>query len=139
MAINQNHQAEELNGVKCAVVEKNLSSARAAFLKKLLEYNQFTVELMASPAPKTTPPPAPTTDAKGDLDQPIAEGTSVPETFTLGVTDLMFNTTNAIFGRLLRTPTGEVVTLAYWQERDPESHDEIPYFEKSEGSWGGRK
>jgi len=45
------------------------------------------------------------------------------------VTDVMFNPTNAIFGRLLRTPTGHFVTLAYWEQKESESHDEIPYYE----------
>jgi hypothetical protein len=31
-------------------------------------------------------------------------------------------------GRLLRTGEGQVVTLAYWQQREAESHDDIPYF-----------
>jgi hypothetical protein len=38
MAINKNHEFEELEGVKCAIVEKNVSPERVVFLKKLLEY-----------------------------------------------------------------------------------------------------
>ena len=41
----------------------------------------------------------------------------------------MFNATNAIFGRLLKTQDGRVVTLAYWQQKESVAHDEIPYFE----------
>ena len=37
MAINKNHEFEELDGVKCAIVEKNASKERVAFLKDLLE------------------------------------------------------------------------------------------------------
>jgi hypothetical protein len=33
MAINQNHLFEDLDGVKCAIVEKNASKERVAFLK----------------------------------------------------------------------------------------------------------
>jgi hypothetical protein len=40
---------------------------------------------------------------------------------------------NAIFGRLLHTPDGHVVTLAYWQQKELVSHDEIPYFEIDRG------
>jgi hypothetical protein len=54
--------------------------------------------------------------------------TPVPETYTVGVTDVTFNPINAIFGRLLRTPDGHVVTLAYWQQKESESRDEVPYF-----------
>ena len=53
-----------------------------------------------------------------------------PETFTVGVTDVTFNPINAIFGRLLKAAGGHVVTLAYWQQKEKEPHDEIPYFEK---------
>ena len=53
----------------------------------------------------------------------------VPETFTVGVTDYTFNSTNAIFGRTLRTRDGHVVTLAYWQQKESESNDEVPYYE----------
>jgi hypothetical protein len=41
----------------------------------------------------------------------------------------MFNAVNAIFGRLLKTPEGHIVTLAYWKQRESESDDEKPYFE----------
>ena len=126
MAINKNHEFEELNGVKCAIVEKNVSPARVDFLKKLLEYNTFTVVVVASPPPKT--PSAPVLDeAQGEVSP--APPTIPADTFTIGVTDYTFNTVNAIFGRLLHTPDGHVVTLAYWQQKELVSHDEIPYFE----------
>jgi hypothetical protein len=35
MAINKNHEFEDLDGIKCAVVERNLSPARLQFLKRL--------------------------------------------------------------------------------------------------------
>ena len=59
MAINQNHLFEELNGVKCAIVEKNATPARVAFLKKILETNHFEVVVIPSPPPKAAPAPAP--------------------------------------------------------------------------------
>jgi hypothetical protein len=34
MAINQNHLFEDLDGVKCAIVEKNASKERVAFPEK---------------------------------------------------------------------------------------------------------
>ena len=37
MAINQNHTFDDLDGVKCAIVEKNCKPERVEFLKKLLE------------------------------------------------------------------------------------------------------
>jgi hypothetical protein len=124
MAINQNHLSEDLNGVKCAIVEKNVSAERASFLQKLLLFNKYKVEIAASPPPKIATP-VPVTEG-GQIPPPPP---LLPETFTIGVTDMMFNPINAIFGRLLHTPDGHVVTLAYWNQKDNSSHDEIPYYE----------
>jgi hypothetical protein len=126
MAINKNHEFEELDGVKCGIVEKNVSAERVAFLKKLLEYNHYKVVVVPSPPQKTAPAPASATDTT-----PVSNTTPPPppETFTIGVTDYTFNTINAIFGRLLHSPDGHVVTLAYWKQQEPVSLDEIPYYE----------
>ncbi|MBS1626860.1 MAG: hypothetical protein JSR09_05130 [Bacteroidetes bacterium] len=117
MAINKNHEFEELNGIKCAIVEKNVLQERIDFLKPLLEGNGYTVVVIPSPLPKTA---ATTTDATPD---------EVAATFTIGVTNLMFNPTNAIFGRLLRTKDGHIVTLSYWQQKEMVSNDGLPYYE----------
>jgi len=130
MPINKNHEFEELDGVKCGIVEKNVPAERVAFLKKLLEYNRFTVVVVPSP-------PAKVAAVKPVVVEPGAEAVVVepaplpvgPETFTVGVTDYTFNPINAIFGRLLHTTDGHVVTQAYWQQRESSSHDEIPYYE----------
>src|SRR3954468_8911271 len=114
MAINKNHEFEDLAGIKCAVVERNAAQDRVDFLKKLLEHNRYTVIVVPSPPPKMAPVP-PGTEAPAI---PPA-----PATFTVGVTDVMFNATNAIFGRLLRTPDNHVVTLAYWQEKEQQAND----------------
>ncbi len=133
MAINSNHTSEDLNGVKCAIVEKNVFKERADFLKSILEYNKFTVVIAPSP-PAKAPKSSPTVDAAAAevLDQAPA---SEPVSFTIGVTDMRFNTINAIFGRLLKTPDGHIVTLAYWNQEEPVSNDELPYFEH--GKEGG--
>ncbi|HYF33198.1 MAG TPA: hypothetical protein VD993_18865 [Chitinophagaceae bacterium] len=179
MAINQNHLFEELNGVKCAIVEKNVSTERVAFLRRLLEHNGFTVVVVASPPAKAAPAAAPkaaipaatpatnatapegsvgaasATNESAQTPAPPKESPGItpatpaavaiavaeeqaappappppPETFTVGVTDVMFNPTNAIFGRLLKTPEGRVVTLAYWQQKESHSRDDVPYFNK---------
>src|SRR5687767_1114514 len=57
MAINKNHEFEELYGMKCAMVEKNASKERVEFLKQLLEFNKFTVIVVPSPPPKVAAPP----------------------------------------------------------------------------------
>lgn len=125
MAINKNHEFEDLDGVKCAIVEKNVTAERVAFLKSLLEYNKFTVVVVPSPAPKAAPAPKP---AEGEV-PPAPVAPAPPSTFTVGVTDVTFNSTNAIFGRQLRTHDGHIVTLAYWQQKEAVSHDEVPYYE----------
>ena len=133
MAINKNHEFEDLNGVKCAIVEKNASPERVAFLKQLLEFNRYTVIVVTSPPPKPAPAPAPKPPGtpEATTQPPVEEKVSPPpETFTVGVTDVTFNPTNAIFGRLLRTKDGHVVTLAYWNQQESKSHDEVPYYEK---------
>ena len=133
MAINKNHEFEELAGVKCAIVEKNASKERVAFLKDLLEINQFEVVVVPSPPPKAAaaPKPAAPADPNAPAQPPIETPPPPPppETFTVGVTNLAFNPTNAIFGRLLRTKDGHIVTQAYWYQKESSSHDEIPYYE----------
>ncbi len=127
MAINKNHEFEDLDGIKCSVVEKNVLPERVDFLQKLLEWNGFTVIVVPSPPPKITPAPALTAEAA--LVAETAAQTTLPSTFTVGVTDVMFNATNAIFGRLLKTPEGYVVSLKYWKQEETISQDEIPYYE----------
>lgn len=126
MALNKNHEFEELNGVKCGIVEKNVKPERLEFLKILLELNGYTVISVPSPAPKAAPVPKP---AEGEVSVAVPAPAALPETFTVGVTDYTFNPTNAIFGRMLKTKNGHLVTQAYWFQKESESHDEIPYYE----------
>jgi hypothetical protein len=91
--------------------------------------------VVPSPPPKAAAaPPKPATGEAGAEGTPepvaIPEPPPAPTSFTIGVTDYTFNTTNAIFGRLLRTTDGHVVTRAYWLQQDPVSHDDIPYYEQ---------
>ena len=132
MAINKNHEFEELGGVKCAIVEKNASKERVAFLKELLETNQFEVVVVPFPTPKVAPALKPVSTSEGVAEPQTSNTepqTQAPETFTIGVTNVSFNPTNAIFGRLLRTKGGHIVTQAYWYQKESVSNDEIPYYE----------
>jgi len=129
MAINKNHEFEELDGVKCGIVEKNVSLERVAFLKKLLEFNKFTVVVVSSPPPKVAAAPVAKVAEGEEAPPPPPPAPTAPETFTVGVTDYTYNTINAIYGRLLKTPDGHVVTMAYWHQKEAVSHDEIPYYE----------
>ncbi|MDE3143791.1 MAG: hypothetical protein KGL19_06535 [Bacteroidota bacterium] len=126
MAINQNHTVEELNGVRCAIVEKNISQERAEFLKTLLEFNKYEVIVAVASPPKAAPA------------KPLAEGEAAPpplppapEKFIVGVTDFSFNAINAIFSRMLHSLDGHIVTQAYWYQKESISHDEIPYYERN--------
>ena len=88
-----------------------------------------------SPAPKAAPAAPVAAPVEGEAPAPAPEVAAAPivpptpTTFTIGVTDLCFNATNAIFGRQLKTTDGHIVSLAYWQEKESVSNDEIPYFD----------
>jgi hypothetical protein len=113
MAINKNHEFEDLNGVKCSIVEKNISEERMNFLNDLLTLNKYTVVIATNAAP-----------ASAEGEEPK------PSTYTVGVTDLSFNPTNAIFSRLLKSSDGHIITLSYWKQESLVSDDSIPYFGK---------
>ncbi|MEZ5014338.1 MAG: hypothetical protein R2794_08610 [Chitinophagales bacterium] len=113
MAINQNHTFDELDGIKCAIVEKNATPARVDFLRTILAGNGYTVVVVPTPPAKNADAEAP-----------------APETFTIGVTDVTFNPTNAIYGRLLRNKDGHIITPAYWSQSESDTLDDTPYYDK---------
>ena len=118
MALNPNHTFEDLEEIKCAIVEKNCIPERVDFLKKILEFNGYTVVVVKSPPPKATPAkPA----AAANPGAPVVEAPAPPlhpDTFTVGVTDVTFSPINAVFNRFLKTPQGEIVTSAYWKQEE---------------------
>lgn len=134
MAINKNHEFEDLDNIKCSIVEKNVSADRVEFLKELLTFNKYEVVVVPSPAPKAAAAPVAAPTGEGETAPAPAPVTTPapapPSTFTVGVTDLRFNPTNAVFGRSLHTPDGHIVTLAYWQQKESVSDDTVPYFEQ---------
>src|ERR1035437_1941945 len=123
MALTKLHIHEELEGVKCSIIEKNCTKERVEVLKKLLEFNRFEVKVGVTPPAKVVPKPV-------DPNAPAQpEPEPLPETYTVGVTDIVFNPVHALYSRLLKTPDGHVVTVAYWEQRENISHDDIPYYE----------
>ncbi len=85
------HIIAEVNGERCTIVETGVNKARMQFLKDLLEFNHYKVYTESK------------TDDKG-------------ESFTVAVTDLLFNPVIAIYESKLRTKEGKVVTPAYWKQ-----------------------
>jgi hypothetical protein len=129
MAINKNHEFEDLDNIKCSIVEKNASAERVQFLKDLLTYNKYEVVVVPSPAPKAAAPvAAPAVEGETASAPAPAPAPVTPSTFTIGVTDLRFNPTNAVFGRSLHTTDCRIVTLAYWNQEQAVSDDTVPYF-----------
>jgi hypothetical protein len=147
MALNPNHTFEDLGEVKCSIVEKNCTPERVDFIKKLLEHNGFTVVVVKSPPPKAAAKPAP---PKPAAPPPPADGAAPeaaappppplapeepappppPDTYTVGVTDLTFSPTNAVFNRELLTFEGAVVTADYWKQREAKPRVDEWYWKK---------
>ena len=127
---------EEINGVRCAIVEKNVEPARVEFLKKILEYNKFTVMVAQTPAPPAKPlpkPPAPVVGADGQVIPPPPlppppPPPVAPNTFTVGVTNISFHAMLAVYERSLFTTEGKIVSIAYWNQ-EPEKESEL-YWER---------
>lgn len=121
MALNPNHTFEDLGDIKCSIIEKNCSPERVDFLQNLLKINGKEVVIVPSPPPKTAAKPA----------EEGVEAPPAPETFTVGVTDLTFSPTNAIFNRELRTPDGKIVTPGYWYQNDVATAKEEKWYWKN--------
>jgi hypothetical protein len=79
------------------VVEDNITQERAGFLKELLEFNKYEVQLAE----------------KQKTDD------NAPQLFILGVSDIIFNPVISVYNRSLKTKDGKRVTPAFWnQETD---------------------
>lgn len=105
MSLNKGkHIVGEVDGVRCTIVETFISRERAEFLKELLEFNKFEVKIQE----EVSDPPA------------------VEKTFTLGVTDIVFNPVIAVYEKSLLTKDHKKVTPAYWNQTGIEQG--IPYW-----------
>lgn len=103
MALNKGkHLVEEIDGVRCTVVEKGITPERAQFLEKLLALNGYKVKTAAD---------------------------TNPDTIKLGVTDILFNAVIDVYERRLKSPSGKKVTPAYWlQESEKETEAQVNYW-----------
>lgn len=88
------HIVEEINGTRCTIIEKDMSGERLAFLKDLLEFNGFEVRVQ----------------------EDKREDPNIPVTYTLGVTDIVFNPVIAVYELKLKTRDGKIVSPAYWNQ-----------------------
>jgi hypothetical protein len=87
------HIVSEIGGVRCSVVETGSNEERVAFLKTLLEHNKFDVKVA---------------EVKKEGESP---------TFTIGVTDILFNPVFSVYERTLKSIDGFKVTPAYWLQQ----------------------
>lgn len=99
MPLQAKHIVDEIDGVRCTIVEKGATAQRAEFLKNLLTFNNFEVL---------------TSEDKSAPDSNRDE--TATSTFTIGVTDLIFNPVIAVYQMKLKTPEGGSVSPAYWDQ-----------------------
>ena len=86
MAISPYHTVEELEGQRCSIIEKGISSERAEYITAILSASKQTV-----------------------VDVKDSEGKH-----TVGVTDITFNCLHALYGRRLKLADGHLVTPSIW-------------------------
>jgi hypothetical protein len=82
------HVVEEISGVRCSIVEKGVTTERMTFIKSLLEFNGLEVKSIQAE----------------------------DQTYTVGVTNLVFNIVIAVYNQSLKTPQGTKVSPAYWRQ-----------------------
>jgi hypothetical protein len=110
MALNNGkHIVEEIEGIRCSIVEKNITSEeRLAFLTKLLKHNGYNILVREEPA---------------------IEG-AAEKKYTIGVADILFNPVVDVYKRRLKSETGHKVTPAYWlQLSAKETEEEVNYWD----------
>ncbi len=87
------HIISEIDGVRCSIIETGASEERVAFLKEILEHNKFEVKIT------------------------LENNDNAEKTFTIGVTDILFNPVFAIYERTLKSTDGYKITPAYWNQQ----------------------
>jgi hypothetical protein len=108
MALVGKHTFGEIDGTRVTFIEKGVGQERKDFLQGLLEHNGFTVLISEIP--------------------PKKEEDTI--TFTVGVTDMSFNPTIAVYQRKLRTPDGKRVNPDFWNQVEGESGVNPDYYNR---------
>ncbi|MEJ5302989.1 MAG: hypothetical protein HPY80_09640 [Bacteroidales bacterium] len=97
------HIVEDINGVRCSVVETGIDSKRVEFLKNLLELNGFKVQ----------------------VEELTSKGEGQEPTYKVGVEDLLFNPVVAVYGRRLKDAQGKIITPQFWFQK---TEKPLPYY-----------
>ncbi len=97
------HIVSEIEGQRCTIVESGINEGRMNFLKELLVLNKLEVKVIQEKPETTTE---------------TATAAATP-TYTIGVTNLLFNLIIAVYDCSLRTKEGKIVTPAYWNQKPP--------------------
>lgn len=137
---SEGHVVEELSGVRCSIVEKNVPPERVEFLKKLLEHNGYTVLVAQTPPPPAKPAPKAPAPVIGPDGQPVAVAPPppppppppAPNTFTVGVTNITFHVMLAVYERSLYTLENNPVSIAYWNQ-EPEKAEQLYWERRTKG------
>jgi len=98
------HIVNEVEGVRCSIVETGASSERVKFLRDLLEFNKYIVKV--------------------ELDKKKNESDS--DTFTIGITDILCNPTVIVYMKKIKTKDGRIVTPNYWNQKTEDLN--VPYW-----------
>ena len=88
------HIIKEIGGVRCTLLETGITEDRMEFLKKIMEHNGYDVR----------------------IDKVAGKDETLPDTYTIGVTDIVFNPVIAVYERKLRTLDGKILTAPYWKQ-----------------------
>ena len=99
------HQVAEIEGVRCSVAGTGLTESRKEFLRELLTLNGYEVK----------------------AEKEKAKDGTLLETWTLGVTDILFNPVIAVYAHKLRNREGAEVTPAFWEQSGKPAG--IPYWQ----------
>ena len=105
MAItNGKHIISEIDGVRCTIVDDKANKDRVTFLKDLLTFNKLDVKVMEN----------------------VKKAEDEPSSFTIGVTDVVFNPVIAIYEKKLYNKLGRVVTPNFWNQKSEDIT--VPYW-----------
>ncbi len=94
------HTFGAINEQRVTFVEKKITKERLDFLVKLLEHNGFEIIVSEEKRRKEED----------------------PQLYSLGVTDMTFNPTIAVYNRKLKTLEGKIVNQDYWEQRQTDGN-----------------